>query len=192
MIGLDDGPFAFNRDSSAANRENFAPLIAAHLRDAHVVGVKIGRVQVDGLDGTREALRLLIGLPKRPILLSGVTFGGFNIIDPRVLRSKRKVPVIVVTGSRPSNARMKRALVRHFPDWQERWKIISKLGPLRRIKTMREEPPLYYKSFGCSNNTARTILMKTCFVSRLPEPLRVAGIIARGLSARSSRMETRP
>lgn len=151
----------------------------------------MGRVTVDGLDGTREALRLLRRLPRSPILLSGATFGGFNLIDPRQLQAKMKVPVTIVTGSRPSNQRIKRALVRHFPDWRERWSIIGSLGPLRKVKTVSDEPPLYFETFGCSSSYAAALLKASCFVSRVPEPLRVAGLVARGLFLPLVR-ETRP
>ncbi len=189
-IGIDDGPFTLAHRGSPNNQGNFAPLVAIQLRDSHLVNARIGRVQVDGLDATDEALRLLRKLPKLPVLLSGVTFGGFNLIDPRTLQVERQVPVIVVTGTRPSNRRIKRALVRHFPDWHERWNIIGRLGPLRRVRTVPDEPPLYFESFGCSAGTARALLSRICFVSRVPEPLRVASIVARGLSLKSSIMET--
>jgi endonuclease V-like protein UPF0215 family len=133
------------------------------------------------LDGTTEALRLLRRFPRRPVLLSGVTFGGFNLINPRTIFEQRKVPVIVVIGSRPSNRAVKRALVRHFPDWKARWKIISALGSIRSIRTVKDEPPIYYEHFGCSPVEARRLLSTVSMVSRVPEPLRVAGIVARGL-----------
>ena len=150
-----------------------------HLRGSHLVGVKTGRITVDGLDGTTEALRLLRRLPRRPVLLSGVTFGGFNLIDPRVIHKQCSAPVIVVIGSRPSNRAVKQALVRHFPDWRTRWKIISSLGPLRSIRTVRSDPPIFYENFGCSPVETRALLSIVSMVSRIPEPLRVAGIVAR-------------
>jgi uncharacterized protein len=115
------------------------------------------------------------------VFLSGVTFGGFNLINPRTIFEQRNVPVIVVTGSRPINRAVKRALVRHFPDWKARWKIINSLGPIRRIRTIRDEPPIYYEHFGCSSVEASRFLSALSMVSRIPEPLRVAGIVARGL-----------
>ena len=152
-----------------------------YLRGSHLIGVETGRITVDGLDGTAEALRLLNRLPARPVLLSGVTFGGFNLIDPRIVQKHYKVPVIVVIKSRPNSTAVKRALVSHFPDWATRWKIIRSLGPLRGIRTVRSEPPIFYEFFGCSSVEARRLLSVCSMVSRIPESLRVAGIVARGL-----------
>ena len=110
-----------------------------------------------------------------------MTFGGFNLIDPRKIQQRYRIPTIVIVGSRPDNRAVKRALVKHFPDWKERWDIIRSLGPLRRVRTVKEEPPIFYESFGCNTVEARTILASNAWVSRVPEPIRVAGMVARGL-----------
>ncbi len=177
IIGIDDGPFKPKRDAE----DSFAPLVAAWLQGPHLYRLRLGRIIVDGLDATREALRLLTGSHAIPILLSGVTFGGFNLIDPQVIQHRFKVPVIVVVGPRPDNRAVKRALVKHFPDWKKRWEIIKSLGPLHRVQTVRDEPPLFYENFGCTTLEARGILSSSAYVSRVPEPVRVAGLLASGL-----------
>jgi len=138
---------------------------------------------VDGLDATAVASRLLGSLQLRdsPILLAGATYAGFNIINPRVLQRRFRTPTIVVVGSRPNNRAVKRALVRHFLDWRKRWRILSSLGPLRQLRTFQNENPIFYEAFGCRHDEARRILTEWAYVSRIPEPLRVAGLVARGL-----------
>lgn len=176
-IGMDDGPFP----GKPAEATVKAPLVAACLKGPHLVKLGITWITVDGLDATDEALSTLETLPKSPILLSGVTFGGFNLIDPRKIQQRFRTPTIVVVGSRPDNKAVKRALVKHFPDWKERWGVIGSLGPLRRVRTMKDEPPLFFENFGCSPAETRRILTRNAFVSRVPEPIRVAGLVARGL-----------
>jgi hypothetical protein len=144
---------------------------------------RAGWITVDGMDGTERALELLSyrSMVNCPILLGGVTFGGFNLIDPRRLQKRSKSPTIVVVGFRPDNRAVKRALVKHFPDWAKRWSVIRSLGPLRRVRTVPGENPIFYEAFGCSSSVARKILTGWALVSRVPEPLRVAGLVARGL-----------
>ena len=177
-IGIEDGPF-IPRRLGGSN----APLVAVKLEGPHITAVRAGWIGVDGMDGTERALKLLdaFSFSNCPILLAGVTFGGFNLIDPRRLHKKFKVPTIVVVGSRPNNRTVKRALVRHFPDWRERWRIIRALGPLRTVRTVASENPLFYEALGCSSRVAQRILAGWALVSRIPEPLRVAGLVARGL-----------
>src|SRR2546425_4782507 len=126
---------------------------------------------------------MLSSVPLRDprILLAGATFAGFNIINARVLQRKFRTPTIVVIGSQPNNRAVKRALVRHFPDWRRRWRILSSLGPLHQVRAFRNEGPIFYEAFGCEDNEARRILKEWSYVSRIPEPLRVAGLVARGL-----------
>jgi uncharacterized protein len=177
-VGIEDGPFLPRRLGGSR-----APLVVVKLDGPHMTKVRAGWIRVDGLDGTDRALKLLSSLSVMdcPVLLAGVTFGGFNLIDPRRLHKRFKTPTIVVVGSRPDNRAVKRALVRHFSDWRERWGIISSLGPLRRVRTVARENPLFYEPFGCSSSVARKILTSAAMVSRIPEPLRVAGLVARGL-----------
>ena len=177
-IGIEDGPFLPRKLGGSK-----APLVLAQLNGPHLVKARAAWVSVDGLDATSVALRLLSSLQLRdsPILLAGATFAGFNIINPRVLQRKFRTPTIVVIGSRPNNRAVKRALMRHFPDWKRRWRILSSLGPLRQVRAFRNEGPIFYEAFGCAEDEARRILKEWAYVSRIPEPLRVAGLVARGL-----------
>jgi endonuclease V-like protein UPF0215 family len=177
-IGIDDGPFLSRRLGGSK-----APLVVAQLNGPHLVKARAAWIRVDGLDATSVASRLLSSLQLRdsPILLAGATFGGFNIINPRVLQRKFRTPALVVIGSRPNNRAVKRALMRHFPDWKRRWRILSSLGPLRQVRAFRNEGPIFYEAFGCAGDEARRILKEWAYVSRIPEPLRVAGLVARGL-----------
>jgi endonuclease V-like protein UPF0215 family len=176
-IGIDDGPFPPKTDDKVRH----APLIVVWLKGPHLQQLRSRWITVDGLDATRKAQLLLKGFPHLPVLLSGVTFGGFNLIDPSKIQKMTNAPVIVVIGSRPNNSAVKRALSRHFPDWKERWDLIRSLGPLHKVRSIANESPVFFERFGCSTRDAGLILKSWAFVSRVPEPLRVAGIVARGL-----------
>src|SRR5712692_6674099 len=175
LIVIYDGPFPPKTD----DKVRYAPLMVVWLKGAHLQRLRTHWITVDGLDATRKAELLLKGSQHIPVLLSGVTFGGFNLIDPWKIQKNTKAPVIMVIGSRPDNSAVKRALSRHFPDWKERWDLIRSLGPLHHVRTTANEGPLYFERFGCSVQDATLILKGSAFVSRVPEPLRVAGIFAR-------------
>lgn len=177
-VGIEDGPFLSRRMGGSK-----APLLAVKLEGSHLTRVHAGWIDVDGMDATDRVLKLLSGFSfsNCPILMAGVTFGGFNLIDPRRLQRTLRTPTIVVVRSRPDNIAVKRALVRHFPDWRRRWGIIGSLGMLRSVRTVASENPLFFEAFGCSSVDARRILKSWALVSRVPEPLRVAGLVARGL-----------
>ncbi len=177
-MGIDDGPFLPRRLGGSK-----APLVAVELKGPHLVKARATWITVDGLDATEAASKMISSLQPHdfPILLAGATFAGFNIINPRGLQRRFRTPTIVVIGSRPSNRAVKRALVKHFPDWRRRWRILSSLGPLHQVRTFRNEGPIFYVAFGCADREAKEILRNSAYVSRIPEPLRVAGMVARGL-----------
>ncbi len=180
IIGIDDGPFTKQQDT--------ALLVAALLDGSHLLDAHTTRIVVDGLDATARAIELVKKWGPAPILLSGVSFAGFTLIDPKVLQEKFRVPVIIVVGSRPDNRAVKHALVKHFQDWKQRWQIIRSLGPLRRVRTNPDEPPVYYECFGCFPREASALFKSCSHISRLPEPVRVAGLLARGLGSDRGRV----
>src|SRR5437879_9904876 len=166
-IGIDACPLPPKTDDKVMH----APLLAVWLKGPQLHQLRTERITVDGLDATIKTKLLLKGSVHVPVLLSGVTFGGFNLIDPWKIQKLCKAPVIVVVGSRPDNRAVKRALSRHFPDWQKRWDLIRSLGPLHKIRTMAGGGPVFFERFGCPTRQAGLILKSWDLVSGMLEAL---------------------
>jgi endonuclease V-like protein UPF0215 family len=147
-----------------------------------VKGVQLRKIEVDGRDATEKLSEMLKDAEARAVILGGITFAGFNIIDPWRILNETGVPVIVYSGKKPDNDSMLRALQSHFEDWSERWQIVESLGQIHRLESFPGAPPVYYEVVGCSTDWAAGVLRESTVVSRIPEPVRVAGVIARGLS----------
>jgi endonuclease V-like protein UPF0215 family len=113
-------------------------------------------------------------------MLSGVSFAGFNVVDIRVLARKIRRPIVVVIREKPDNKAVRAALQKHFDDWRERWNAVKAAGRLYSCKPIRNEPKLYFEVSGGSPTFARQTIISSSAVSRLPEPVRVAGIVAKG------------
>src|SRR2546428_7674737 len=175
-IGIDDGPFPPKTDDTVRH----APLLAVWLKGPHLHQLRTERITVDGLDATRKTELLIKGSVHVPVLLSGVTFGGFNLIDPWKIQKLCKAPVIVVVGSRPDNRAVKRALSRHFSDWKKRWDLIRSLGPLHKVRTMAGEGPVFFERFGCSTRQAGVGPKRSAVGSGLPLPSGAAANPASG------------
>jgi uncharacterized protein len=179
LVGVDDGGF-FKHRAPAQNQT--ALILAALLQGSRILSIKLGRITVDGNDATRVLLSLLRRMRYDVILLSGISFAGFNLVDIRKLSQATRRPVIAITGQRPNNAAVLSALRKHFPDWKERWRIVKGAGRLYSCKPLAQEPELYFEVKGASAAFARKAIACSAAISRLPEPIRVAGILARGLS----------
>jgi len=176
IAGLEDG--AFTQETPATL------LVAVLMKDGvWIEDVKIKEIVVDGLDATEKALQMLEKWNFQVVMLAGVSFAGFNLIDPMKIIEKFGKPIIIVARSKPDNVAVKRALMEHFKDWKVRWQIFKKLGPVYQFKPLRKEPPIYFEVLGAQPEWAEKIIEACTFLCRVPEPVRVARIIARGLTA---------
>ncbi len=179
-MGVDDGSFQFrglrNRHSEKAL------LVAVLVEDTKIVALRLERITIDGLDATARLNRLLKELTFDAILLRGISFAGFNLVDAEEIYRSSKKPVIVISTTRPNNHSMKKALTAHFSDWKTRWAIIQKLGKIHQIRSWKDAPPLFFEVVGTSERNARRLIKDSAKLSRLPEPVRVADFVAKGLS----------
>lgn len=153
--------------------------------------MRVGVLQVDALDATDVVLRLLSRTRTDVVFLSGVSFAGFNIVDCECLHNTLHIPVVVISRERPNNASVKRALKKHFPDWKTRWSYVRELGTIHRFAPKAAEQPLYFEALGISAADARRMIRAYCVTSRVPEPIRVAGIMAKGLAITGSELVAR-
>jgi endonuclease V-like protein UPF0215 family len=177
VIGVDDGVLP----SRKQGRQR-ALLAAVLLEDLHILQVRFARIQVDGRDANSVLSALLRGIRFDAIILSGISFAGFNLIDISKLGRTVRKPVIAVTGDKPDNQAVRRALKAHFDDWEERWLMVKAAGKLHSCRPLPEEPELYFEVNRASPATALRIIKSTAVISRLPEPVRVAGLLAKALS----------
>jgi hypothetical protein len=72
----------------------------------------------------------------RVIMLDGVTYGGFNVVDITELQRRTGLPVIVVMRAEPDMARIRDAM-QNLPDADRRWQSILNAGAIRRSMCMR-------------------------------------------------------
>ncbi len=152
------------------------------MKGDRILKVRQVEIQVDGLDATDKLLSMMRGIEVDAVILGGITFGGFNVINPRIIHTETGVPIIVYSGVKPDNAAVLAALRKHFPDWKSRWEIIGGLGKIHSIKVFAEDQKIYFEAIGCDPEWAEVVLKDSALISRIPEPVRVAGLVARGLT----------
>lgn len=177
IVGVDDGAFRQRKNS-----KQHALLLAVLLQDLKIQTVRIRRIEVDGRDANRVLKSLLGRMRFDAVMLSGIAFGGFNVVDITSLSAEIGRPVIALTGDKPDNRAVFKALRGHFADWEERWAKIKSAGRIHQCKPLRNEPFLYFEVKGTSASLARKWIRLTAKISRLPEPVRVARILAKALS----------
>jgi endonuclease V-like protein UPF0215 family len=177
ILGVEDGSFdAFNR-----NTQGYTLLCGVLMKGDRILKVRHAEIRVDGLDATDKLLSIMRGIGVDVVILGGITFGGFNVIDPRIIHAETGVPIIVYSGVKPDNDAVLAALMKHFPDWESRWEIIEGLGEIHCTRVFGKER-IYFEAVGCDPGWAEGVLKASAMISRIPEPVRVAGLVARGLT----------
>jgi len=175
LLGIDDGPFVFYDKKTL--------LIGVVMRaNGYIEGVLKREIYIDGSEASDVLTEMIEQTPHRKqlkaILLDGVAVGGFNVIDIEKVYNITQLPVITVTRDLPNLEQMKKALQSHFSDWKSRFQLIKK-GPLQTMKTPHN--PIYFKCVGLDDQQAKEIITISTIRGAVPEPIRVAHLIASGI-----------
>jgi len=179
VLGVDDGVFI-------PHSKGLVDVVGVVFRGGYWLdGVMRTEIEVDGLDATEKIASMIIESPHykqlRIIMLNGITFAGFNVVDIKELYNKTELPVIVITRDMPNMKEIEQAIER-LPEKEKRWRAIQNAGEMINVRTREEEEPIYMQTAGIEREDAEKIVKITSTRSNIPEPLRVAHIIASGLT----------
>jgi hypothetical protein len=171
-LGIDDGAFTF--------QDNSALLVAVLVRaDGRVEGIQTNALEVDGTNSTKKIIEL-VRTPKTfhqasVLFLSGINFAGFNVVDVSALAKKIPKPIIVVFRRKPALKKIFTAL-KKFSDAKKRKTLIKKAGPIYKAKN------IFFQCHNTNPKTAKQLIERFSLFSHLPEPVRLAHLIASGVS----------
>lgn len=177
VLGIDDGVFT-------PHTRGHALVVGVVFRGGYWLdGVMRTNVRVDGFDATRKIASMVLDSPHhkqlRIIMLNGVTFAGFNIVDIKELSLRTGLPVIAVTRDRPNLGEIRDAL-KNLPRFEERWRVVQNTGEPVETYTKNGQK-IYINVSGVSVEDAQKILRITSTRSNIPEALRVAHLVASGI-----------
>ncbi|WP_424354412.1 DUF99 family protein [Methanobacterium sp. MBAC-LM] len=152
ILGVDDAPFP-------PHTKNNVMLIGTIFRGGTWLdGVLRTYIKGDGTDSTAKIIRMVndsrhkdqIGV----IMLDGITFGGFNVVNIKEIFDETGIPIIVIMRKFPNFEKIKKALMR-FEDCKERWKLIQEAGTVYKIEN---KEPLYIQIYGIDLEDAEEIV----------------------------------
>jgi len=171
VIGIDDSPF----DKFGSG--NTLVIGTIFRGGSWLDGVLSTKVSVDGNNATSKLIDMINKCKFKPqlqaILLDGIALGGFNIVDIKELNKKTKIPVIVVIRKKPDIATIQRVLVKIGK--KQKIRLLDKAGvPV-------EVGKIYVQFKGLKLEDVKEILRITCTRSLIPEPIRIAHLIAAGV-----------
>ena len=176
ILGIDDSPFTFS--------DKYTKIIGVVMRcSGYIEGILSNEVLTDGNDATKICIEMINKTRHKKqiktIMLDGVALGGFNIVDIKEVNSSTGLPIITITRDKPEFDKIKNALIKKFVDWEQRWKLLS-TGELNKVDTKHN--PIYIKSIGINLDEAKEIIKNSTIRGAIPEPIRVAHLIASGVT----------
>ena len=189
ILAFDDGPHLksdlahFNQKS---NKNSNIPLIGVVCRGIQLLNVSKGSIQVDGTDSTKEILKMYESNPYkdeiRLIMIDSPTLGGFNPPNPFEIFEKTKIPIILLPDKKPKSV-INEVYSKVFPEREEQIKFLKKLPKLESLIVYVNQDPkisreIFFHTIGITKNEIIDLLNHLSEFSAIPEPLRLAHIIA--------------
>jgi endonuclease V-like protein UPF0215 family len=172
VIGFDDVPWRHRRSASVG-------LVGVVCAGTRFEGMVSGRVRRDGWRATDEIVRLLERgkfLPQlHLVLLDGIAFGGFNLVDLPRLASALRRPCVSVMRKLPDLPAMERAAQRlASPE--------RRLRLLRGAGTIHVATPFVYQVCGADPAETAHALARLTDTGNVPEALRLAHLVGGALA----------
>lgn len=174
ILGFDDGAFV-------SRSKEPVPVIGVVFRGGTIIdGALKTEVAVDGADATDKIVKLINESRHKQqlkvVMLDGITLAGFNVVDIKELNDQTNIPVIVINRKIPDIQKVKAAL-KKFPDFEQKLKAVDNAGEIKDCY-VKDFKKIYYQCIGISDDTAREIIKLSSTRSYIPEPLRVAHLLA--------------
>ena len=180
VLGIDDGPFdKFERAPGPVT------LVGVMMEGSDLVeGVAVTAFPIDGADLTSFLAEWVGGLRLRPslqaVMLNGITMAGLCVVDIEALAERLDAPVIVVNRRPPLDRALCRAL--------ESAGLADRIPLVRRAPRAHALPDgLFAATAGVATQRVAPLVAATRSKSLLPEPLRLAHMIARAIVMGESR-----
>lgn len=171
---------------SFQSKQKLSTLAGVVMRtDLVIDGFAIGRLTVSGFDATSSIISLFKKLERNDInviLLSGSVLSLYNVVDVDNVYEKTQLPVVALTYGK-SKADLVANVERRFTgkEKERKIKLLQKLGIPHKVE-LKTGYPIYIRAAGVSENESSRLLDRFTLQGAIPEPVRVAKLLARSAS----------
>ncbi|UQA54614.1 DUF99 family protein [Polyangium aurulentum] len=177
VIGIDDAPFP-------PTHRGDVPIIGTAFSGLRLEGILRAKVRRDGTDSTRAIAQMVSSSRFAPhtrlVVLEGISLAGFNVVDLHALHATLGMAVLVVVKRMPDIDAVRRALLERVRGGARKWALIEKAGPMEPLGG------LFVQRAGIEPAEALDVIRTLAVHGRLPEPVRVAHLVASVLAVGSA------
>jgi hypothetical protein len=174
ILAWDDGPFEFKSKGKDI-------LIGVIFRGGQFLdGLLKTEVEIDGEDATEKIIEKILKTRHkdlRIVMLDGITVAGLNTVNIKEIHNKTGLPVIVVNRKKPNVEKFIETL-KNMTNPEKRLEAVKDAGPIYSVSIKNKR--VYFQSCGIKKEDVEEIIRTTSNMSLIPEPLRVAHLIANG------------
>ncbi len=171
VLGIDDAYFT--------RQQNEVLLVATLMRKGYLDAVLSTHVERDGIDATDKIIEMIsnsrFSSQVNYIMTQGTVVAGLNPINIKKLSETLSIPVVSVLRGKPDKEKFMKA-VSKTNNKEEVVKSIEDNGSISYYNNV------YYYLCGLSNEEAESLIRNTVLKGNIPEPIRMAHIIASGVS----------
>ncbi|HIE14081.1 TPA: DUF99 family protein [Candidatus Bathyarchaeota archaeon] len=150
--------------------------------DLLIDGFTFGFAEVGGMDSTNCIVDMIKALDREDLnllLLNGCVISWYNVVDLNKVYNEIGVPLICITYEESSG--LEHYFKELFPhDWEYRVSVYRRNGGRIPFK-LKTGHIVYLRFFGMSLEEAGYVVNKFTLQGAIPEPLRIARLLARSL-----------
>ena len=167
VIGFDDAPF----DKGTQEPVHVSGVVCSNTRFEGMLWFEVERDGLDATDSLIAAVKDSKFYSQAHVLITdGLAFGGFNLLNLRVLFEQLDRPVFAVMRKPPDLQAIHRAL-KHLSEPEGRKQLIELAGPIHQLDSF------VFQAVGCQPEIALEVLKRITDTGLVPEPLRLAHLI---------------
>lgn len=170
ILGIDDAPFKHS------DTETFLTGVV-YRGTEFIEDIRTVRIEVDADNSSEKVLELYdrCNNPRqiKAVLLDGISFAGFNILELDRIATELDRPVVAVTPNRPDREGFREAM-KNSGNYD---KNFEQLPEYRELDL--KDGTVYFQFSGCGREEAKELIESSIIHGQVPEPIRVADMIGR-------------
>ncbi len=155
--------------------------------DLIIDGFSRSKLKVSGSDATKAAIDLFRKLGRNDvnaIMISGSVLSLYNVLDIDKMHEELKMPVIALSFKK-SNSDLARNIGSSFSsrEAEKKIKLLEKLGEPTKLK-LATGYEIFVRAAGINETSSGKLLDKFTLQGSIPEPVRVARLLAKTLAGK--------
>ncbi|MHA2140573.1 MAG: endonuclease dU [Candidatus Thorarchaeota archaeon] len=147
--------------------------------DMRIDGFGFCEPKVGGMDATEQLIGMYSRMGREDIrawMLGGCIISWFNVVDSVRLFESTGVPVVCLSYN-PSEG-IEKFIIEYFPDdWQSRVEQMDRGGQRQEV-SLKTGHSVFLSTSGITSDQARRLVDQFTLDGRVPEPIRIARIVA--------------